>query len=281
MVNAGGSASPGLDGARLLDSGAEAEIYEWGEGRVLRLLREDAAARRGDTGPEVAAMRAASDAGVPVPGVYDVIEVDGRPGIVMDRVDGGSMGDAIVGRPWQVFKLTRRFAEIQAALHGLAAPAGMTSTHERAAGRIARLPDDEAALRRYGEGLLGELPAGEALLHGDFHPLNLLMAASGPVVIDWPNASAGPPEADVAMTSLLIEVGTPPNGMPFVLGLIGLFRKRVFIPRYLAYYAANRPLDRELVERWRIVCAIQRLAAGPPGERPALLAILREAGAPV
>ena len=279
MTGSNGSDSERLRGARLIDSGAEASIYEWGSGRVLRLLTVDDSLE--ELEQEAAVMRAAHEGGVPVPAVFEVLEVDGRPAMVMERIDGGSMGDAIVARPWKVLQLTRRFAEIHAAVHAQAAPHRIERIHEGVRRRYARLPTERAPLRDYGERLLETLPPGESLLHGDFHPLNLLMGPDGPVVIDWPNATAGPPEADVAMTSVLIEVGTPPNGMPFVLGLLGLARRRVLIPRYLARYSAVRPLSRELVDRWRIVCAIERLAAGPPGEKPALIAMLSEAGAPV
>ena len=36
----------------------------------------------------------------------------------------------------------------------------------------------------------------------DLHPANVLLAPAGPVVIDWTNARAGPPELDLAMSWL-------------------------------------------------------------------------------
>jgi hypothetical protein len=67
-----------LAGRRRLAEGREAEIFEWGDGLILRLQRDPA------TGPAMehgaAAMAAAAGAGVPVPAVREVVTVAGRPG---------------------------------------------------------------------------------------------------------------------------------------------------------------------------------------------------------
>ncbi|MCA1846342.1 MAG: aminoglycoside phosphotransferase, partial [Actinobacteria bacterium] len=65
---------------RLLGQGREAEIFEWEPGTVLRLLRDPSARERAEH--QAAAIRAASGSGAPVAGVRDLIEVDGRPGLV-------------------------------------------------------------------------------------------------------------------------------------------------------------------------------------------------------
>ena len=42
------------------------------------------------------------------------------------------------------------------------------------------------------------------MLHLDLHPGNVMFTARGPVVIDWTNARAGAPAADVAMAYLIM-----------------------------------------------------------------------------
>ena len=42
------------------------------------------------------------------------------------------------------------------------------------------------------------------LCHMDLHDANVMMTATGPVIIDWTNASAAPAEADVARTRLVV-----------------------------------------------------------------------------
>jgi Ser/Thr protein kinase RdoA (MazF antagonist) len=47
-------------------------------------------------------------------------------------------------------------------------------------------------------------PAGGSLLHLDLHPDNVVLADSGPVVIDWSNATSGPSTLDVATSALIL-----------------------------------------------------------------------------
>ncbi len=276
MTSESSSTPERLEDARLLDRGGEAEIYEWGDGRVLRLLNAGTRASLDAIRPEVAAMRAAGAAGVPVPGVYDLVEFDGRVGYVMDRIDGGPMLDALLRQPWKMLGLIREFGAIHARVHGIRAPEGMTSSHERLTRELARLPDSDAELRGRGEQLLATLPGGESLLHGDYHPLNLLLDRDRPVVIDWPAATSGPPEADVARTSVLMAAATPPKGMPVMLWLMGALRRRLFIPRYVAAYRKQRSLDLDQVRQWKIVHAIARLVEAPPEEGGALRELISD-----
>ena len=257
-----------LGDARLLDRGAQAEIFEWGAGRVLRLLPADA--NPGQVEQEATVMRAASAAGVPVPAVHDVVMIDGRPGMVMERIDGGPMLSAMLSRPWRLLPLARRFGEIQAAIHATAGPAGVVTIHEQARRQLERLGTGDAELRAWAERELETLPGGDALLHGDYHPLNLLMTDGEPRVIDWPSVSIGPAEADIARTRVLVEAAEPPNGSPVMLTLMGAFRTRVFVPWYLRGYGRVRAFDRGLVERWRTVRAIERLAEAPASEERVL-----------
>jgi aminoglycoside phosphotransferase (APT) family kinase protein len=46
----------------------------------------------------------------------------------------------------------------------------------------------------------------------DLHPLNVLVARNGPMVIDWTNAASGDPTVDVAVTWVLIASGEVPAG---------------------------------------------------------------------
>ncbi len=42
------------------------------------------------------------------------------------------------------------------------------------------------------------------VLHGDFHPLNIMLGATGPVVIDWSNGGEGDPMTDVAFSQVIL-----------------------------------------------------------------------------
>ena len=42
------------------------------------------------------------------------------------------------------------------------------------------------------------------VLHGDFHPLNIILGPAGPVVIDWSNGGEGDPMTDVAFSQVIL-----------------------------------------------------------------------------
>ena len=63
---------------RLVGQGAEAEVFEWRDGRVLKLLRARGATER--LACEVAAFEAAHSAGLRVPRAYEQVVMDGGPG---------------------------------------------------------------------------------------------------------------------------------------------------------------------------------------------------------
>jgi tRNA A-37 threonylcarbamoyl transferase component Bud32 len=73
------------------------------------------------------------------------------------------------------------------------------------------------------------LDAGVA--HGDFHPLNVLLSADGPVVIDWSNGSEGNALADVAFSQVILA--TSDADFPRWLESIGRAVRRRFVAAYL------------------------------------------------
>ena len=262
-------------GLKKIAEGREAEIYEWETGSVLRLFRDARAAA------SIAHERAAMDAVravVPlVPAVLGVTEVMGRPGIIMERVDGPDLLTIISKKPWTVWRAGRIAGEVHARLHSIVAPPSIPSLRQRAEqyrGGTERVPAHVAewALRQ-----LAAMSDGDRLLHGDFHPANILMPASGPVAIDWPNVTRGNPDADVGRTLLMIRMGSLPPGSPLVIRIGAKFARSLLRKSYLRAYRRARDVDVAVVERWATLRAADRLEDGILEERDALLQLLETA----
>ncbi len=260
---------------RKVAEGREAEMFAWGEGAILRLLRDPGAQQRNEW--QAAAMEAARSRGVRVPAVLGVETAMGRPGLVMERIEGADLLTLMGRRPWAVFRTARISGELHAQLHEVVAPETVpdlrASLRQRIeASRGALGPHADFAL-----GVLAGLPDGDRLCHGDFHPGNLLMDGETPVVIDWTNATRGDPAADVARTRLMHSLGSLPPGTSAALRLMALFGRRILLSLYLRSYRKRRALDMSLVARWQIPVAAARLSEGIEGEVPALLAFLDKA----
>ena len=252
----------------LLGAGREAEIFAWRDGRVLRLARNPA-----DTGMierEAIALAAAHNAGANVPGAYERVTVAGRPGVVLDRVDGIDLLGSLAGRPWTVKSVGKILGVEHAALHRIEAPAGLPDLRDELRHRLAS-PLVPADVRVRTLERLDALPDGDRLLHGDFHPANLLRTAGGYVVIDWTNGMSGDPAADVARTVLLTGGGKLADGTSIVVRVLAPVARRVLLAGYLGAYAREAPLDRDLVDRWLPVWAAARLGEDIEAERAFLL----------
>ena len=120
-----------------------------------------------------------------------------------------------------------------------------------------------------------KLPEGEHLCHLDYHPENIVVSLDGPLVIDWADAGKGNYLADVAMTSVLLEIGTLPIGMSLDRSsLLDNTMDRFFANYIMEYMKMCGKGDEELLV-WRAPVAAARLAEGIPEEKEALLRILK------
>jgi Phosphotransferase enzyme family len=119
--------------------------------------------------------------GYPVPAVEGVSD-DGLR-LVMQRIEGLNMVDTLMRRPWAVRHYGRLLADLHHALHRLAGPPWLGAC---------------------------SIAEGDRIVHLDLHPLNVIMSATGPVVIDWTNAKRGDASADLALTWILLEAGSVP-----------------------------------------------------------------------
>jgi len=257
--------------------GREAEIYAWEDGAVLRLLRNPNAQQQAAWESE--AMGAARASGVSVPAVLGTATVGGRPGIILERIDGIDMLTLIGSRPWLVWQVGRVTGEIHAALHAAVAPADLPSIKDVFRRHISESPLVPDHLRGGALDLLAGLPDGDRLCHGDFHPGNVMRTDGEPVLIDWTNVTRGDPDADLCRTRLMLRMGDVPPGSPIVIRVGAGFARRLLIDAYERSYRKHRPIDEEKVERWRICVMTNRLTEDIPEERAKLLTLLDEAHA--
>jgi aminoglycoside phosphotransferase (APT) family kinase protein len=191
----------------LLASGRDGDIFEFGPGLVLRRAKSGRVIEA-----EARTIAYANEHGYPVPKIHDVLE--GGTEIVMERIEGPMMADEMLRQPWKMSRYCRELADLHDRLHVIPAPDWV--------------PD------------LG----GDRLVHLDLHPLNVMMTASGPIVIDWPNAARGEPLLDVGISFLLLTCPRVPGSDLLNTALRQLRRGmgRTFTKRY-----RGAELDRQLV----------------------------------
>lgn len=159
----------------LIATGRTADVYALDSRRVLRRYRTNATAQA-----EAEVMEHVRSHGFPVPAVHEATATD----LVLDRLRGPTMLQALTRRPWLLFRYGRQLGELHDRLHQVPAPAWLP-----AAG------------------------PGDRVLHLDLHPGNVILTPDGPSVIDWCNARAGEPARDIATTLILVTHGESPQGV--------------------------------------------------------------------
>ena len=232
----------------LLDRGFTSEVYEWGPQRILKLFLPGSQISKAQD--EFAAMQAVHALGLPVPTAYEVVEVESRPGIVMEQVIGVSLLQHVQSRPWTMMAAVRQLAELHARVNSCAAPETLPRQRGRIASRIEAascLTDGE---KQSALNCLAELSEGSSLCHGDFHPGNIIVTANGPVIIDWDGAARGHPAADVAATLLLMERANLPSWTPrYMHWLLGATRSLIR-RSYLNLYLRSNLATRDEIDAW-------------------------------
>jgi tRNA A-37 threonylcarbamoyl transferase component Bud32 len=154
---------------RFIAAGRAADVYDLGDGTVLRRYRTDR-----DCSLEGRIMSWLAEQGAPVPVVH---RAEGRD-LVMDLVAGPTMLDDLGDRPWRAIAHARLLAALQRSINELRAPDWFPVAP-------------------------GGSDVGD-VVHLDLHPMNVILSPLGPVVIDWSNAARGDGSFDAAMTDVLM-----------------------------------------------------------------------------
>lgn len=198
-----------IEDLRRLTGGASRETWAFDaisdEGPSRLVLRRDVPGRHPQRGfvHEHAAITAAAAAGVPVPRVVvagDASSELGAPFLVMERLDGETLGHKIVRD--DAFravreKLTEQCAQALGRIHSVPVPPGVPDAadpvdelRERLTDVTVASPVFEAALRWLAR--TRPEPGPHGLVHGDFRVGNLMVDGSGlRGVLDWELTHAG------------------------------------------------------------------------------------------
>jgi aminoglycoside phosphotransferase (APT) family kinase protein len=224
-----------------------AQVFAVGHDAVVKLDRPEF---NGVAASEAAILRELARSGLPVPEVIDTVVIDGRHGLVMQRLDGPLLSD-LIRAGTDVGDLAEGFVELHVSLHAAAAPSA-PNLLERLGAEIERsdLPvATRTELLRYVDQDAGE----GGLCHLDFHPHNVIVTDSGWKVIDWLGAACGPPVADFARSLLLRADATDHHTVEFM--------KHV-----RARGMMRRGLGEDELHVWTRIVAAARLSEGVTGD---------------
>ena len=260
------------DGFPLLARGGQAEIYDCGECRVIRVAK-----RPQDFDHiryEYAIYGLLAQAGLPAPRAYELVEVKGSPAIIMDRLSGRSMLEALASNPLRAAHWGRELAGLHTEVGKCRAAPWVRTTRAKAEWCIGHSQILSDSNKHAVLEMLQGLPDGEALCHGDFHPGNVILHEGKSYVIDWMGASRGDLTADVAHSYLLLRVVPRLPHIGRLLHLLQVQVARVLAKGYLKEMASLIPFDYKRFFTWLVVNAAERTYTGLSSEQSQLLVLI-------
>lgn len=148
----------------------------------------------------------AADAGINVPKIHGVIEVDDRLAILSDYVDGDTVENLMDEFPAKKDKYLALLADTQINIlsHTVTDVRKLTHCLEQDISALAQLDE----VKRYElETLLASMPDHDKFCHGNFGPENVMIDSMDKVfVLDWYAAARGNAGADMAKTYLKLTL---------------------------------------------------------------------------
>ena len=258
--------------AELVGKGRTAEVWAFGEGKVLKEFYDWVSPVVAEYELKTALLL--NDSDIDLPYCYGRASGKKRFSIIYQRIDGPSMLDMISASPFSLGVRARELARDHRRIH--------ERTHEA-------LPDQKGMLAKaieqskeklgdlYGPVLerLSGLPGGTAVCHGDFHPGNVIVTKDRHVTIDWMNATHGCPVSDVARTWLLLKSPFLPDSMPLFVRIFSRLFKARILRAWLSEYLAISGMKMSDVRAWIPVMAAARLRENVPGEEKWALDLVR------
>lgn len=215
-----------------LGQGRTADVFAWGENEIVKLFKQGYPAALIENESHIC--QKVCELGLPVPAFSGCVEIEGRSGLVFERVKGEIIGRLVADNPANLAKYAKMMSELHFAIHKHTVP----ELPFFCARMAAALKEHKTLVPEEKVSLLDELyrrADGYTLCHGDFHPYNILVSARGPVIMDWGNAGRGNQTADAGITSYGFKKGKVPHYEPkkAVLESCRLELRQVYLDEYL------------------------------------------------
>jgi aminoglycoside phosphotransferase (APT) family kinase protein len=251
---------PQVTSLRRVRGGSTTAIWRVESGAATYALRVFGPGQEEVLEREVLVMDAAASGGVRVPRIHARASWRDRPTLLLTWCPGRPLHDHVLRQPWRAGSYGRAFGRVHAAIHRVKAPEQLVIGGGSWVDTLH--PRDEVLRAR----LRAPNVRCDALIHMDYHPLNVMADGDRITgVLDWTNARAGDPRADVARTRtiLRLDMGRPylPRPVSFALGIIWAAFEWGWWHGYrgttdpgddmaLFYAAAGSFMERDLAQRY-------------------------------
>lgn len=183
----------------LLGRGNTAEAFEYADGKICKLFYEGYPHEYVEL--EFHNAEEMYRCNIRIPRPFEIVMIENRAGIVYEKIDGETLLKHMTENVEELEQYLDMFAKLHLDIISHHSR-NILSYKEYLTAMIKRKPSDNQSILEK----VNILPDGDCILHGDFHPDNILIKEDGtPVVIDLMNVCYGPALYDVARTYFLIN----------------------------------------------------------------------------
>ena len=168
------------------------------------------------------------------------------------------MAERAGGNPWRQWRSALLLAELHVEMHCIDVQVELPSQRERLRDKIEKAEGLSSDARERQLRALMEMPDGDRLCHGDFHPGNVIITKQGPIVIDWIDATRGNPLADVARSSVILLGSEASKRGNRLRNAIAEWYHRRYVKRYIELRGERR----EEYRAWYPIVAAARMSEG-------------------
>lgn len=186
----------------------------------------------------------AYSSGLVVPQVIDVTNVQGNQAIIMEYIEGTTIGDLLFEDLDHAHTYLALSVDIQRKIH-LTSPRLFEPMKDKLHRQIEAVPILDEMIKSILLQKLASMKFTNSLCHGDFHVFNLIKSVESVTIIDWADASAGDLRADVCRTYLLYEQFSPE-----------------LADMYVQIYCEKSGITKEEIFEWIPIIAGARLGEG-------------------
>ena len=142
--------------------------------------------------------------GIPTAIPFDIVKCEEMYGLVFELVNADLVSNYLNKHPEQLEEIAKKYAQAMKQLHNThVAPNALSSTkvlyRERIEGLRAYMTDEEVDMLHW---INDAIPEGDTVVHGDYHPKNVMIQDGEIVLIDMADLTAGHPLYDLGSMAL-------------------------------------------------------------------------------
>lgn len=268
--------------AEKIAGGLCAEVYRIDDDTVLKLykkgLSEEMMYKEKDYAKKAFVL------GIPTAISYDMVEADGRIGILFEMIKAKDLASTMRDDLDNIPKYAKMFSELAKLVHN---SDGSKTDLPRKRDNYVKLlerctmitPKERAVLQK----MLDSIPVGTSVVHGDFHPANTMISNGELVFIDMGDLGVSEPYSDLAQVYCLYKLDENKDLLTSITKLDTEHRHefyRYFIDNYFDHPTAKVLAEKEKLIRkhlaFRILFFLDNFHENDEGNLRNLRAIIAE-----